>query len=231
MSGRYSRQIALPQIGPHGQSLLSQARVLIVGAGGLGSPIALYLAGAGVGTIGIADDDCVSLDNLQRQVLYDEASVGEGKALKAAERLRALNSSVTVVPHQCRLAADNARSLISGYDIVVDGCDNFATRYLIDDVCRELGKVYIYGAISDFTGQVSVFGYGDGDYSYRKLFPASSSPSDRATGAPVLGTTPAVVGAVMALQTIKVICGFGEVLSGILWTCDLLSDEYMKIRL
>lgn len=219
---RYSRQIMLPEIGEEGQARLSAAKVLIVGVGGLGSPIALYLAGAGVGTLGLVDDDVVSLSNLQRQVLYTEEEVGDLKAVCASMRLAALNREIVINTYPTRLTAQNAHELIGQYDIVVDGCDNFATRYVIDDVCAALGKPYVYGAISGFEGQVSVFHYGDVKKSYRDLYPDEKEilrmpPLSKG----VVGVTPAVVGSVEATEVLKIICGFGEVLAGKLWTIDL----------
>ena len=156
------RQANAPsEIGEDGQQKLKQAKVLIVGVGGLGSPIALYLTGAGVGCIGLVDDDVVSISNLQRQVLYSEKELGKPKAICAAERLSALNSEITIRTYPTRLTEENAQEIISQYDIVVDGCDNFSTRYLINDICAEMGKVYVYGAICGFEGQVSVFHYGE----------------------------------------------------------------------
>lgn len=219
---RYSRQIMLPEIGEEGQARLAAAKVLIVGVGGLGSPIALYLAGAGVGTLGLVDDDAVSLSNLQRQVLYTEEEVGELKAVCAAKRLRPLNREVVINAYPTRLNAQNACELIEQYDIVVDGCDNFTTRYVIDDVCAALGKPYVYGAINGFEGQVSVFHYGEVKKSYRDLYPDEKemmgmpSPSEG-----VVGVTPAVTGSIEATEVLKIICGFGEVLAGKLWTIDL----------
>lgn len=150
---RYSRQISLPEIGEGGQEKLHKARVLIVGAGGLGSPAALYLAGAGVGTIGLADDDTVGISNLQRQILYTENEVGQLKVHCAAQRLRALNGNIEVHAYPFRLNRENARRLIADYDIVVDGCDNFSTRYLISDSCSALHKPYVYGAIQGFVSR------------------------------------------------------------------------------
>lgn len=220
--GRYSRQIMLSEIGEEGQARLSAAKVVIVGVGGLGSPIALYLAGAGVGTLGLVDDDVVSLSNLQRQVLYTEEEVGDLKAVCASMRLAALNREIVINTYPTRLTAQNAHELIGQYDIVVDGCDNFATRYVIDDVCAALGKPYVYGAISGFEGQVSVFHYGDVKKSYRDLYPEEEEmlhmpPPFKG----VTGVTPAVVGSVEATEVLKIICGFGEVLAGKLWTIDL----------
>lgn len=218
---RYDRQIILPEIGEEGQRKLKAARVLIAGVGGLGSPIALYLTGAGVGTIGLIDDDKVSVSNLQRQILYNEADVGRAKATRAAERLSTLNSEVNFQAYPTRLVKENAKHIISGYDIVIDGCDNLATRYLINDTCIKLGKVYVYGAISEFEGQVSVFNYGKSPKSYRDLFPDEESASQISASKGVMGVTPAIVGTVEATEALKIICGFGEVLSGKLWTIDL----------
>ena len=148
---RYNRQIILPELGEEGQQRIQRAKVLIVGVGGLGSPVALYLTGAGVGTIGLMDDDVVSISNLQRQILYSEAEVGMPKAIQAKKRLEALNSSIQINAYPNRLTTENAAGIISQYDIVVDGCDNFATRYLINDICIEQKKPYVYGAISLMT--------------------------------------------------------------------------------
>lgn len=219
---RYDRQILLPEIGEEGQEKLKAAKVLIVGVGGLGSPIALYLAGAGVGTIGLVDDDVVSISNLQRQVLYSEEELGDFKAVCAAMRLTALNSEIKINSCPGRLSKENAQELINAYDIIVDGCDNFATRYLINDSCMALGKPYVYGAISGFEGQVSVFNYGDNPKNYRDLYPDEEEmlrlpPPSKG----VMGVTPAITGSVQATEVLKIICGFGEVLAGKLWTIDL----------
>ncbi|MEG0464148.1 HesA/MoeB/ThiF family protein [Bacteroides sp.] len=219
---RYDRQILLPEIGEEGQAKLQAAKVLIIGVGGLGSPIALYLAGAGIGTIGLVDDDCVSISNLQRQVLYAEKELDQPKAACAAEHLHSLNSEITVNYYPERLSKQNARELISSYDIVVDGCDNFATRYLISDTCMALNKPYVYGAICGFEGQVSVFSYGSSPKTYRDLYPNEEEmlrmpPPSKG----VMGVTPAVVGSIEASEVLKIIGGFGDILSGKLWTIDL----------
>ena len=218
---RYNRQILLEEIGENGQVLLSQAKVLIVGVGGLGSPIATYLTGAGVGTIGLMDDDNVSETNLQRQILYNETEVGMPKALCAKQRLEKLNGHITFKAYPTRLTKENAQEIISQYDIVVDGCDNFQTRYLINDTCVLLNKVYVYGAIRAFDGQVSVFNY-QGGKNYRDLFPDEeemlSMPSPPKG---VLGVTPGLIGCAQANEVLKVITGYGEVLSGKLWHIDL----------
>lgn len=229
---RYDRQMILPEIGEEGQKKLLDAKVLIVGVGGLGSPIALYLAGAGVGCIGLVDDDVVSISNLQRQVLYSEKELGKSKAVCAAERLSALNSEIKVQPYSTRLTEDNARDIIGKYDMVVDGCDNFATRYLINDICIEQGKPYIYGAICGFEGQVSVFNFGNRKKSYRNLYP-DEEEMKRMPPPPkgVMGITPAVVGSIEATEVLKVIGGFGDVLAGELWTIDLRTLQSNKFSL
>lgn len=228
-TARYNRQILLDEIGEDGQLRLKQARVLIVGVGGLGSPIALYLTGAGVGTLGLIDDDTVSESNLQRQVLYSEPEIGLSKAEQAGKRLQALNSQVHIETYSERLTADNAEAIIGGYDLVVDGCDNFATRYLINDTCVRMGKVYIYGAIRAFDGQVSVFNY-QGGPDYRRLFPdeeemyAMPHPPKG-----VLGVTPGLIGCAEANEALKIIVGYGEVLSGKMWQINLKTMETFTI--
>lgn len=219
---RYNRQISLPEIGEAGQEKLHKAKVLIVGVGGLGSPIALYLAGAGVGTLGLVDDDVVSLSNLQRQVLYSEAEVGQSKVYCAAKRLKALNSDVHIVTYPFRLHKENINELLKEYEFIVDGCDNFATRYLLNDACVALKKPYIYGAIQGFEGQVSVFCHNEYAKTYRDLYPDEEAmlhipPPDKS----VIGVTPAVVGSVEANEVLKLIGGYGDLLAGKLWTIDL----------
>lgn len=228
---RYLRQTILPQIGPEGQQRLRRARVLVVGAGGLGSPVLLYLAGAGVGTIGIVDDDSVSRSNLQRQVLYTEADEGQPKALAAARRLRELNGEVTVEPHTVRMDRANAREIISRYDLVIDACDNFATRYAAGDATAEMGIPYVYGAITGFEGQVSVFNYGPHPRSYRDLWPDEQAMLRYDAPKGVVGPTPAVTGAMQTGEAMKIICGYGEVLAGRLWTIDLLTMQTEIIAL
>ena len=218
---RYNRQILLSEIGIEGQEKLSKARVLIVGVGGLGSPISLYLAGAGVGTIGLMDGDVVDESNLQRQVLYSEPEIGLPKAEQAGKRLKALNDNIHFDVYAERLTKENATEIISKYDIVVDGCDNFATRYLINDTCVALNKIYVYGAIRAFEGQVSVFNY-QGGPNFRTFFPDEEEmyqlpPLPKG----VMGVTPGLVGCAEANEVIKLICGYGEVLSGKLWFIDL----------
>lgn len=229
MDERYSRQTMLPEIGEAGQKKLSRARVLIVGAGGLGSPAALYLTAAGVGTVGLVDDDVVSESNLQRQILYTEAEVGLPKVECAQRRLSGLNSNTHVVCHPTRLTAQNAYSIIDGYDLVVDGCDNAATRYLIDEVCACQGKPYVYGAIAEFRGQVSVFNYRGGPR-YSDLYPRPETLPPPSTGS-VVGVLPGIVGCTEAAEAIKIIIGCGEVLSGKLYLIDLLSLRHEIIEI
>lgn len=228
---RYHRQAILSEIGEEGQEKLRHARVLIVGVGGLGSPIALYLTGAGVGTIGLVDDDTVSISNLQRQVLYTEAEVGMPKAECAARRLKALNSQVTIVPYPVRLTEDNAHAIISQYDLVVDGCDNFRTRYLLSDTCAALHIPYIYGAIAEFTGQVAILCYGKEGKTYRDLFPDEEKIFLQRGKNGVVGTTPAIVGSMEANEALKLICGYGQPLINRLWTIDLRSLQSLVIDL
>lgn len=227
-SPRYERQRLLPEVGEEGQKRLAKAKVLIVGVGGLGSPIAIYLAGAGVGTLGLIDDDIVSVSNLQRQVLYAESQVGKPKVDCARERLLGLNSDITVNTYKQKLQADNARELIAQYDIVVDGTDNAAVRYVISDVCVALGKTYVYGAICGFEGQVSVLCRGKA--TYRALYPEEQELKDAHAAKAVIGVTPAIVGSVEAAQVLQLICGYGEPLIDKLWTIDLRTMQTFVIR-
>ncbi|TGX82647.1 HesA/MoeB/ThiF family protein [Palleniella muris] len=220
MESRYARQLILPEIGIEGQRRLAEARVMIVGAGGLGSPVAAYLAGAGVGTIGIVDDDVVSVSNLQRQVLYDEGMVGRAKALCAKERLSALNSGIIVNAYNERLTSCNAARLIGCYDIVVDCTDNFAVRYVISDTCHAQCKPMVYGAVCAFEGQVSVLCKGHA--TYRTLYPDEGAIQAMPhSGKEIVGVTPAVVGSVQAAQVVQLICSYGEPLIDRLWSIDL----------
>lgn len=218
---RYARQTMLPEIGPEGQRRLAASSVLLVGVGGLGSPAALYLTGAGVGRLGLADPDTVSESNLQRQVLYTESQIGRPKPAAARERLAALSSSTRFDLHPEGLTAENARELVAAYDLVVECCDNFATRYLIDEACAEVGRPWVYGSIGAFHGQVSLFN-GRTGRRYTELYPDREAlcALPRST-AGVLGTVPGVIGAIEASEAIKWIAGFGEPLEGKLFTIDL----------
>ncbi len=210
----------LGEIGEEGQRKLRAAKVLLVGVGGLGSPIATYLTGAGVGTLGIIDDDTVSVSNLHRQVLYSEEEVGLPKAECAKRRLHALNHEVNIIAYPKRLTKENAADIIGRYDLVVDGMDNFATRFIVSDVCEALGKPYVYGAIRGLEGQVSVLCHGK--RTYRSLFPDEEATlSMPHPGKAVLGTTPAVVGSVEACQAMQLIAGFGEPLIDRMWIINL----------
>ncbi len=229
MNNRYSRQTMLPEIGEAGQERLQKARVLIVGVGGLGSPIALYLTAAGVGCLGLVDDDVVSLSNLQRQVLYTEAEVGAPKVECARRRLSGLNGTTRIETYPTRLTAENAGSIIANYDLVVDGCDNAATRYLIDEECARQGKPYVYGSIAAFEGQVSVFNYRGGPR-YSDLYPRPEVIPPAQPGG-VIGSIPGVIGSIQATEAIKIIAGCGEVLSGKLYCTNLLTLQHEIIEL
>lgn len=223
---RYRRHLQLPEIGEAGQLRLKNARVLVVGAGGLGCPVLQYLAAAGVGTLGIVDADKVEISNLQRQILYGPDDLGQMKAEVAGRAVHRINPLVHTEVHTCRATLGNIRELIAMYDVVVDGSDNFPTRYLLNDACVTLNKPLISGAIYKFEGQVSVFNY-QGGPTYRCLFPqppsAQEAPNCDATG--VLGVLPGLVGTAQAAETLKVVLGMGEVLSGRLWVLDVLSFQ------
>lgn len=229
---RYSRHLLLPEVGLEGQRRLKAARVLVVGAGGLGSPAALYLAAAGVGTIGLVDFDRVDLSNLQRQILHGTAAVGGSKLDSARARLADLNPHVQVEPIAARLDSANARSLLEPWDIVLDGSDNFPTRYLVNDACALLGRPYVYGSIFRFDGQVSLFDAARGPC-YRCLFaeppPPGLVPSCAEGG--VLGVLPGIVGSLQALEAIKWILGVGEGLLGRLLLVDALRLRFRELAL
>jgi adenylyltransferase/sulfurtransferase len=229
---RYSRHLLLPEVAAAGQARLKAGRVLVVGAGGLGSPAALYLAAAGVGRIGVADFDAVDLSNLQRQVLYDTGDVGRLKAERTRERLNALNPHVDVVVHSERLARENAKDVLGGYDVVLDGTDNFATRYLTNDACFLLGVPNVYGSIYRFEGQVSLFQRGKGPC-YRCLYPSPPEPGlvpSCAEGG-VLGVLPGVVGTLQATEALKLLLGIGRSLAGRLVLYDALALSFREIAL
>ncbi len=229
---RYSRHLLLPEVGLEGQQRLSAARGLLVGAGGLGSPAALYLAAAGVGHLGLVDFDTVDLSNLQRQILHGTADVGRPKIDSAVDRLRDTNPNVHVEPFETRLTSDNALEIIGNYDIVVDGTDNFQTRYLVNDACVILEKPNIYGSIIRFEGQASVFSFGDGPC-YRCLFREPPPPGLVPTCAEggVFGVLPGLVGVIQATETIKLILGAGDALVGRLLLIDALRMRFREIAL
>jgi adenylyltransferase/sulfurtransferase len=231
MNNRYQRQTLLPEIGEEGQVKLQKARVLIVGVGGLGCPVALYLAGAGVGHIGLVDEDVVSIHNLHRQVLYDESDVGLPKAECAVRHLHARNSDIEVKAYPMRLTSDNAEQLIAEYDIIVDGCDNHATRYLISDICHRLKKTYVYAAIGAFQGQVAILCHPGNAATYRTLFPDEKNMTSLEAEKRVTGTTPAVVGSIAANEVLKLIIGHGETLVNRMWYIDLLTLNTQIIQL
>ncbi|MEA9762209.1 molybdopterin-synthase adenylyltransferase MoeB [Xanthomonas campestris] len=233
---RYSRHLRLPQVGIDGQQRLARARVLLIGAGGLGSPAAFYLAAAGVGHLRMADDDVVDRSNLQRQILHTEDSVGVAKVVSAAQRIAALNPRVQVDAIQTRVTASNVEALLQDVDVVVDGADNFAARYLLNDACVKLGKPLVYGAVQQFEGQLSVFDAGRhrGQLPcYRCLFPEPPPPefAPSCAEAGVLGVLPGVIGLLQATEAIKLLIGLGDSLAGRLLSFDALAMRFREIRL
>jgi len=229
---RYSRHLILPEVGEEGQRKLKAARVLCVGTGGLGSPLALYLAAAGVGTLGLVDFDVVDASNLQRQIIHSTADIGRKKLDSAEEKLKALNPALNVVKHDTLLSSANALDILKDYDVVADGTDNFPTRYLVNDACVLLGKPNAYGSIFRFEGQASVFGTKDGPC-YRCLYPEPPPPGlvpSCAEGG-VLGILPGLVGVIQATETIKLILGIGEPLIGRLLLVDALNMRFRQLKL
>ena len=229
---RYARHLILPEVGADGQRRLKAARVLCVGMGGLGSPVALYLAAAGVGTLGLVDADRVEVTNLQRQVLHGTPDIGSRKVDSAERRLHALNPAVHLEIHETMLRASNALELIGGYDVIVDGTDNFATRYLVNDACVLTGRPNVYGSIFRFEGQASVFAHGDGPC-YRCLYPEPPPPGmipDCAEGG-VLGVLPGLIGTIQATEAIKVILELPGTLTGRLLTLDALAMRFQTLSL
>lgn len=229
---RYSRHLIMPEVGMEGQLKLKQAKVLAIGAGGLGSPLALYLAAAGVGKLGVVDFDVVDFTNLQRQVIHDTNDVGRPKLTSARETIAAINPNVEVVGYETRLTSDNALDILKDYDVIADGTDNFPTRYLVNDACVLLGKPNVYGSIFRFEGQASVF-YAEKGPCYRCLYPEPPPPGlvpSCAEGG-VLGVLPGIVGCVQALETIKLVIGQGEPLIGRLLLFDALSMKFRELKL
>jgi len=229
---RYSRHFLLPEVGEEGQAKLLDAKVLMVGAGGLGSPSAFYLAAAGVGTMGIIDPDVVDLSNLQRQILHTNDRIGQPKTDSAKQTLQALNPDVRVITYQEKLTSENVMEIIKDYDIIVDGCDNFPTRYLVNDACVMANKPNVHGSIFQFDGQASVFYPGKGPC-YRCLYPEPPPPgmAPSCAEAGVLGVLPGLIGTIQALETIKLILGKGDALVGKLLCFNTLSMEITTLNL
>jgi adenylyltransferase/sulfurtransferase len=217
---RYMKQILLDEVGLNGQILLKKSKVAVIGAGGLGCPVLQYLSSCGVGTLGIIDFDVVDISNLHRQILYTENDIGKKKAIIAAQRIKQLNPHIETQIHDVLLSEENAKQILSEYDIIVDGCDNFATRYVINDICVKLNKPLVYGSILGFEGQIAVFNL-NGSKNLRDIFPeppnAEDVPSCSENG--VLGTLPGIVGTVMAQETIKIILNK-----------NTLSDKYLVLK-
>lgn len=237
-NARYARHLLLPEVGETGQQRLLASRVLIVGAGGLGSPSALYLAAAGVGTIGIIDHDVVDRSNLQRQIVHSDARTGQSKARSAAASMLALNPGITVNAHETRLGSDNVEALFEGYDIIIDGSDNFATRYLVNDACLKLGLPNVHGAIFRFEGQVAVFWPAAPNRSpagpcYRCLFPEPPPPelAPSCAEAGVIGVLPGVIGTLQAAEAIKIALGIGEPLYDRMLYYDALRAGFHELKL
>jgi adenylyltransferase/sulfurtransferase len=230
---RYSRHILLAEVGGIGQAKLKAARVLVVGAGGLGSPLALYLAAAGIGTIGIVDDDRVELSNLQRQVAHTTARIGVPKVDSAAEAVHAINPDVLIEPHPIRLSAANAEDLVSRYDIICDGTDNFATRFLVSDACVLQKRTLVSAAVLRFEGQLSVFKPHTGGPCYRCLYPEPPPPGvvPTCSEAGVLGAVTGVMGTLQATEVLKEILGIGDTLSGRLLVWDALATRFRTVKL
>jgi adenylyltransferase/sulfurtransferase len=230
---RYARHIILPGIGGDGQQKLMDAKVLVVGAGGLGSPAAMYLAAAGIGTIGLVDFDHVDLSNLQRQILHGTSDVGRPKVASATERLNELNPNVEVVAHETMLSSANAFDVLGPYDVIVDGTDNFPVRYLVNDATQMLGKPLVYGSIYQWEGQASVFLPGPNTPCYRCLFPEPPPPGTVPSCAEggVFGVLPGIIGSIQAVEAIKLILGVGESLSGKLVLYDALRNEFTTVNL
>src|SRR3974390_986192 len=229
---RYSRHLIMPEVGMDGQLKLKGAKVLLIGTGGLGAPLGLYLTAAGVGNIGLVDFDVVAFTNLQRQVTFGTSDVGKPKTEAARARLSNLNPDVKITPYETKLTSENALDLFKDYDVIVDGTDNFPTRYIVNDACLLLGKPNVYGSIFRFEGQVSVFGMPDGPC-YRCLYPEPPPPGlvpSCAEGG-VLGVLPGIVGSLPALETIKLILGKGESLEGRLLLFDALAMKFRELKL
>jgi molybdopterin/thiamine biosynthesis adenylyltransferase len=230
---RYSRHIILPNIGGKGQRKLLDSSVLVIGAGGLGSPVAMYLAAAGIGKLGIVDFDQVDVTNLQRQILHTTADVGRSKVASAVEHLRAINPTIEVVGHETLLFSTNVFEIFEGYDVIVDGTDNFPVRYLVNDATQFTGKPLVYGSIYQFEGQATVFMPGQETPCYRCLFPAPPPPGTVPSCAEggVFGVLPGVIGSIQATEAIKIITGEGETLESRLLLYDALTMDFQEMRI
>ncbi len=233
---RYQRQLILPGFGEDGQRKLLGAKVLVIGAGGLGCPALQYLVAAGIGTIGIVDHDTVSLNNLHRQVIYSVSDIGLSKARRAAAILNGLNPDIKIVPYDEQLTVENALSIIERFDVVIDGTDNFATRYMINDACVLLNKPLIYGAVSQFDGQVAIFNcqhLDENPVNYRDLFPEPPKDDEvlNCAEAGVLGVLPGIIGTMQANEAIKLITGLGDPLINRLWTFNALNNLVYELKL
>jgi molybdopterin/thiamine biosynthesis adenylyltransferase len=229
---RYNRHIILPEVGIEGQQKIKNAKVLIVGAGGLGSPVLMYLTAAGIGTIGIIDNDTVDISNLQRQILYSNDDIGIGKSALAVEKLKKQNPNTTFIHYNDRLNTGNAAGIVSNFDMVIDCTDNFDSRYIINDACVRCGKPFVFGSVLNYEGQVSVFNYNDGP-TYRSLFPEKMAnediPGHNEIG--LFGVLPGIIGCMQANEAIKIITGIGEILSGKLLIFNCLSMNFMLLEI
>ena len=230
---RYSRHIILPNIGGKGQRKLLDSSVLVIGAGGLGSPVAMYLAAAGIGKLGIVDFDRVDVTNLQRQILHTTADVGRSKVASAVEHLRAINPTIEIVGHETLLFSTNVFEIFEGYDVIVDGTDNFPVRYLVNDATQFMGKPLVYGSIYQFEGQATVFMPGQETPCYRCLFPAPPPPGTVPSCAEggVFGVLPGVIGSIQATEAITIATGEGDTLEGRLLLYDALHMDFQEMRI
>jgi len=229
---RYSRHLVIPEVGEVGQQKLKSASVLIIGAGGLGSPLSLYLAAAGIGNIGIVDFDTVSLTNLQRQVIYDTADLGKPKAELAGKKILAINPGIKVKIYNTKLTSENAVEILRDYDIIADGTDNFSTRYLVNDACLILNKPNVYASILRFNGQVSLFNYNNGPC-YRCVYPEPPAPGEipSCEEGGVIGVLPGIIGTLQANEIIKIILGAGKTLSGRLLLFEGLTTSFRELKI
>ena len=225
---RYKRHLIISGFSEEKQIMLKKSRVLLVGAGGLGSPVAMYLAASGIGLLGLIDNDIVSVSNLQRQILYNAEDIDKSKVETAKSKLKKINPDIEILTYNQKLDINNASEIISNFDIIVDCTDNFQARYLIDDICSELNKPFVYGSINEFAGQVSVFNYLSGPR-FRDLFPEVVMSNDNEIG--VLGPLPGIVGSIQAMEVIKIVTGLGEILSGKLLTIDAFNMNFNILKI